>query len=224
MASSSKQVSFESQVKITNNTLYNIKIHKVITPKYEPMLSVKDMEFYREYNMKNIDGIDIEQYDIENEILPNQIFRLPLSWILSQTSIYYECRDGVKFEYRILISNIQDTFIKKKGYGSEKLYNNIRKYHMLEQLNVANIFFGFDINIAPTKPYSRKPPPQFDCVIRSTVRFSNNFFSFLRIYRETDNKLMHSIRPGGYVYMYEPIHSELIKDKNNESQIVNKKS
>ena len=100
----------------------------------------------------------------------------------------------------------------------------MRKYHMLEQLNVANIFFGLDISKEATKPYSKEPPPQFECIIRPTVRFSNNFFSFLRIYRETDNKLMHSIRPGGYVYMYEPIHSELIKDNEKECQIMKKKN
>jgi hypothetical protein len=85
---------------------------------------------------------------------------------------------------------------------------------MLEQKHIKNIFVGIDVNKIQTKPASAKNPPQFDIIIRPTVRISNNTFSFMRLYRQTDNRLIESIQPGGYIYMYESIRQEVIEDDN----------
>jgi hypothetical protein len=58
------------------------------------------------------------------------------------------------------------------------------------------------------KPTTLNRPPKFDCELKPPVCFNNMTFSDMSVFRKTDNKLMHVIKPGGYAYMYEGIEND----------------
>lgn len=166
--SSSKIVSFESQVKFTNNTLYHIKIAKVMNSKCEQFLSKEELDTYQSKQIEEMAEFGHDLHELIITIYSNDTYNIPIDWILDDSNIYYECKNGEKVEYRLLIKRLKLTFFKN-DYEFQKAYDEIPKYNMLEQQNINNIFFGFDINKLETKPTSLKLPPQFECLIRPTV-------------------------------------------------------
>ena len=213
-----KLVSFESQLIITNKTEHDFKIANVHTQGTsvvkEEMTTKEINACIEELKTKNPQvGTDSRQtgykfYDVNpfSTVFANTEFKVPLLWFLDEVDVYYKCQRGSRVTYKQLLPNLKRTFLRTDDH--EKPYEELEKYSLIKQESIENTFVALDVVVNKCRPTAQKRPPQFNCEVKPPVCFNNMTFSELTVIRKTDNKVIQSIKPGGYAYMYEGIEND----------------
>jgi hypothetical protein len=221
-----KVVSFESQLSVHNKTEFDIEIAQVMSTTLRKDVTeltkdeiLKALESTKEEN-KN-EGSKINKYDdIESfeAIFANNNFKVPLKWFLDEVSIFYKCDRGDKTIYRRLIPNLKKLFLKKNKDDEDKPESHLSSYHLLRQENIDNTFIALDLVTNKCRPTALDRPPHYECNLVPPICLNNMTFSDISVIRETDDAIMHTIRPGSYGYLYTGVETRKSGDIDSDSE------
>lgn len=219
-----KLVSFESQIAIENNTEYDMEIgglskranvNKLEEMDEDTLIRLNENDEARpKQNYGLASYINFERIAAIDVVKSGAKYKVPIKWVLEETSIFYRCTVEDSPYYKLLLPNLKDTYLQKTKH--KKPYENLPKYHLLKKNDYVDVFFAVDTKVIKSKPTALNQPPQYVCQIRPPVCINNMMFGTLKIVRVADKKLIHEIKTGESAYMYEGPQNKINSHENTK--------